>query len=240
MQVNKILAMKMNPNKDLKLGDTITLLYEKEHHSAGVSQTKRVIFAKLDSKKYSFEASRFKDKFGHVAYYDSRGRSLGTGYLRYPVKFERISSPFNMHRLHPVLKKVRPHTGVDLAARSGTPVKSVSSGYVRFVGHKGGYGKVVIIKHNAMNQTLYAHLSKFPKHLKVGQKVKMSQVIGYVGMSGLATGPHLHYEFRVKGRPVNPLKIRLPRKKILAKNDLKRFRTQHRHWIAALKGMIAS
>ncbi|HJN38392.1 MAG TPA: peptidoglycan DD-metalloendopeptidase family protein [Gammaproteobacteria bacterium] len=239
-ELQKVLTLKLNLRHDVQPGDKITILYEKEHQAVGVSHSKRIIFAKLDGKRHKLEASRFKDSYGRVAYYDSKGRSIGSSFLRSPVKYTKISSPFNLHRLHPVLKKVRPHTGVDLAAPKGTAVKSVGEGRVRFAGVKGGYGNAVIIQHNARYQTLYAHLSRFPKKLRVGQKVKMSQVIGFVGSTGLATGPHLHYEFRVKGKPVNPLKVSLPTTRVLAKADLKRFRSEHRHWLAALKSLMAS
>lgn len=239
-ELQKVLALKINLRSDVQFGDKVTLLYEKEHQAAGVSHSKRIIFAKFDGKRQKLEASRFKDRRGRVAYYDSSGRSINSAFLRVPLRYSRISSPFNLHRLHPILKKVSPHTGVDLAAPHGTAVKSVGGGRVRFVGVKGGYGNAVVIQHNSRYQTLYAHLSRFPKKLRVGQRVKMNQIIGFVGSTGLATGPHLHYEFRVKGKPVNPLKIKLPTKHVLARADLKRFHSEHRHWLAALKSLIAS
>ena len=131
-------------------------------------------------------------------------------FLRSPLEFSRISSGFSSSRLHPVLNTLRAHKGVDYAAPTGTRVKSTADGYVQFVGRQGGYGNLVVIRHNNGYTTAYGHLSAFAKGLHAGQRVSQGDVIAFVGMTGLATGPHLHYEFRVNGVHQNPLKLAVP------------------------------
>jgi murein DD-endopeptidase MepM/ murein hydrolase activator NlpD len=147
-------------------------------------------------------------------------------FLRAPVDFRRISSRFTKERWHPVLGVKRPHRGVDYAAKTGTPIKAAGDGKVIHRGSKGGYGRTVIIKHGQRYTTLYGHLSRYNKQVKQGSKVKQGQVIGYVGSSGLATGPHLHYEFRVNGVHRNPLTVKLPAAEPIAKRFLPDFKLQ--------------
>jgi murein DD-endopeptidase MepM/ murein hydrolase activator NlpD len=132
-------------------------------------------------------------------------------FLRTPVQFTRVSSHFNLKRKHPILNRIIAHRGVDYAAPSGQPVKTTGDGVVKFVGRKGGYGKTVIIQHGKKYTTLYGHLSGYAKGLKKGRHVQQGQIVAYVGMTGLATGPHLHYEFRVNGVHRNPLTVELPK-----------------------------
>ena len=131
-------------------------------------------------------------------------------FLRSPVDFRRISSRFTRERYHPVLGKKRPHRGVDYAAARGTPIKAAGDGKITFRGTKGGYGSTVVIQHGTQYSTLYAHLSNFKRGQRNGSAVKQGDVIGFVGSSGLATGPHLHYEFRVNGTHRNPLTVKFP------------------------------
>jgi len=155
---------------------------------------------------------RYTTPDGTTSYYNPEdGRNKKRAFIRTPVKFARISSGFSRKRYHPALKKWRAHRGVDYAAPSGTPVKAAGKGKVIFRGKKSGYGNVIIIQHGTKYTTLYAHLSKFSRASKKGSSVSQGQVIGYVGMTGLATGPHLHYEFRVDGVHRNPLKVKLPK-----------------------------
>ena len=132
-------------------------------------------------------------------------------FTRTPVPLSRISSRFNPNRRHPILKTRRPHRGVDYAAKTGTPIIATGDGKVHFIGNKGGYGRTVILSHSGRYTTLYAHMSRYRRGLRKGKKVKQGQVIGYIGSSGLATGPHLHYEFRVNGIHRNPLTVALPK-----------------------------
>ncbi len=171
----------------------------------------RILVAKYVGKKVKADAVYYKG-----AYYDSKGYPLkgvflaspvDSGWLRAPLRYKRISSRFTYHRLHPILGIVRPHLGVDYAAPMGTPIKAVADGVVIWKGWLGGYGRTVKIRHRGGIITQYAHMSRYAKGLHVGQRVKEGQVIGYVGMSGLATGPHLDFRIKVHGRFVNPLKF---------------------------------
>jgi murein DD-endopeptidase MepM/ murein hydrolase activator NlpD len=131
-------------------------------------------------------------------------------FLRTPVNYSRISSYFNLQRKHPILNRIRAHKGVDYAAPTGTPIKAAGDGRVAFVGRKGGYGNAIVLQHGIKYSTLYGHLSRFKRGLKIGAKIRQGEIIGYVGQTGLATGPHLHYEFLVNGIHRNPLTVKLP------------------------------
>lgn len=157
------------------------------------------------------------------AYVDEKGEFLKKGFIRNPLKFDRISSKFDLNRKHPILHTIRAHKGVDYAAKIGTTVKATGDGQVIFSGTKGGYGNVVEIKHGQVYTTLYAHLNAIEKNIKKGVRVKQGQKIGTVGMTGLATGPHLHYEFRVNGVHKDPLTVKIPSQGRLSQNDRKQF-----------------
>ena len=144
-------------------------------------------------------------------YYDESGAAMKSAFLSAPLKYNRISSRFSGRRFHPVLKKWRAHRGVDYAARRGTPVRATADGVVRFVGKKGGYGNLILLNHFKIYTTAYGHLHNFAKGIRKGTRVRQGQVIGYVGSTGLSTGPHLHYEFRVRGVHRDPLSARVPR-----------------------------
>ena len=152
----------------------------------------------------------FEDAQGRSGFYTPDGKNLRKAFLRSPLEFSRISSGFTTSRFHPVLRTWRAHKGVDYAAPVGARVKATGSGVVEFVGQQGGYGKAVILRHSNGRSTLYGHLSGFGKGIHAGHRVEQGEVIGYVGMTGLATGPHLHYEFRVDGIHQNPLRAVLP------------------------------
>lgn len=157
-------------------------------------------------------------------------------FLRSPIEFARISSHFNLNRKHPILNTIRAHKGTDYAASTGTPIQAAGDGKVTFAGRKSGYGNVLIIQHNSTYQTLYAHLSKFGKSVRSGSYVKQGQIVAFVGMTGLATGPHLHYEFRVNGAVRNPVTVQLPNADPVAKADRERFFAQTRSLVAKLGG----
>ncbi|MEW6676269.1 MAG: M23 family metallopeptidase, partial [Nitrospirota bacterium] len=161
---------------------------------------------------------------GTADYYDAEGKSLRRVFLKAPLSFRRLSSQFSRSRLHPILKIYRPHHGLDYSAPTGTPVSAVGDGTVTFSGYKRQYGKLVIIRHPNGYKTYYGHLSKIRKGIKRGIKVKQGQVIGYVGATGLATGPHLHYEIRINNKPVNPLVLKLPQGKKIPEKIMAEFR----------------
>jgi len=158
-------------------------------------------------------------------------------FSRTPVHFSRISSKFNPNRKHPILKTSRPHQGVDYAAATGTPILATGDGKVDFVGRKGGYGRTIVLSHGGKYTTLYAHMSKYKKGIKRGHRVKQGDVIGYLGMSGLATGPHLHYEFRVHGVHRNPLTVTLPKAEALAKKYSHDFKQKSQPLLAQLDNL---
>jgi murein DD-endopeptidase MepM/ murein hydrolase activator NlpD len=154
----------------------------------------------------------FESADGKVkGYYTPEGKGMRKAFLRAPVDFTRVSSNFNPNRLHPVLKTRRPHQGVDYAARTGTPIMAAGDGRVISAGVNGGYGKAVVLQHGGNVTTLYAHMSRIAPGMRAGRRVSQGEVIGYVGMTGLASGPHLHYEYRVNGVHKNPRTVELPK-----------------------------
>jgi len=194
---------------DIRQGDKFSILYEEQFIQGKKYQTGEILAAEFTNQGKTFKAVRFTDKSGHTNYYTPDGLSMRKAFLRTPVDFRRISSRFG-NRKHPILNRMRLHKGVDYAARRGTPIHSSGDGKVIFKGRKGGYGRVVIIQHGSRYQTLYAHMDGFKRGIHVGKYVKQGQTIGFVGSSGRATGPHLHYEFRVNGTHRNPLTVKLP------------------------------
>jgi murein DD-endopeptidase MepM/ murein hydrolase activator NlpD len=196
---------------DIRAGDRFTVIYE-EHYLRGEKvRNGAIVAAEFRNQGRTFQAFRYTAAEGETGYYAPDGRSMRKQFIRTPVSIARITSRFNLRRKHPVLNRIRAHKGVDYAAPTGTPIKATGNGKVIFRGRKGGYGKTVILKHGTRYGTLYAHLSRFARGIKAGKRVKQGQVIGYIGKTGLATGPHLHYEFRVNGAHRNPLKVRLPK-----------------------------
>jgi murein DD-endopeptidase MepM/ murein hydrolase activator NlpD len=182
---------------------------------------------------------RYDRADGTADYFDQDGRSLRKQFLRTPVDFRRISSGFTNRRWHPVLGIKRPHRGVDYAASPGTPVRVTGKGKIALVGTKGGYGRTVIVQHGQATRTLYAHLKGYAKGLRAGQRVEQGQVIGYVGSSGVATGPHLHYEFQVAGVHRNPLTVKLPDAAPLPKSERERFALETQTVRATLDLLLA-
>ncbi len=194
---------------DIRQGDKFSILYEEQFIDGKKYQTGTILAAEFTNQGKTFKAIRFTDESGRTSYYTPKGYSMRKTFLRSPVDFRRISSRFGK-RKHPILNRMRLHKGVDYAARRGTPIQSSGDGKVIFRGRKGGYGRVVIVQHGSRYQTLYAHMNGFKRGIRVGKYVKQGQTIGFVGSSGRATGPHLHYEFRVNGSHRNPLTVRLP------------------------------
>ncbi|MDC9729346.1 MAG: peptidoglycan DD-metalloendopeptidase family protein [Methyloprofundus sp.] len=210
MQLANIFAWDIDFALNLRAGDQFSLLYEKHFIDGKFLNTGEILAAEFINDGHSIKAVRYQDPAGKISYYTPTGESMRKAFLRTPIDFARISSHFNLRRKHPVLNKIRAHKGVDYAARTGTPIKSTGDGKIIFRGKKGGYGNVVIIKHGQRYSTLYAHLSKFKRGQRTGTRLNQGDIIGYVGKSGLATGPHLHYEFRVNGVHRNPLTVKLP------------------------------
>ena len=209
---------------DIRTGDSFEILYEEYFYKGEKIKNGDIKAARFKRGKKVFSAIRFFSNIsGTKEYFSTRGENVKKAFLRTPVEFSYISSRYNLKRKHPVLNKIRAHTGVDYAAPTGTPVRSTSSGTVSFIGSKGGYGKLIEIKHSEDYSTRYAHLSEFNPGLSNGSKVEQGETIGYVGQTGLATGPHLHYEFRVGGNHTNPLTVKLPDAKPISKVEKKKF-----------------
>ncbi len=195
---------------DIRKGDRFNLIYERLYLDGKYIKDGNILAATFTNQNRNHTAIMFRDDDGRRHYYTPEGRSLKKAFLRSPIDFRRISSTFQKERYHPVYGKKKPHKGVDYAAKTGTSIKAAGDGTVIFKGRKGGYGRTVIIQHGHNYQTLYAHMSRYHSRVKQGTKVKQGQIIGYVGRSGVATGPHLHYEFRVNGHHKNPLSVKLP------------------------------
>lgn len=219
---------------DLRRGDRFAVVYEELYKDGKRLRDGDIVAAEFINNGRVLRALRHIDEDGQAAYYTPEGLSLRKSFIRTPVDFARISSPFNPKRRHPILNTIRAHKGVDYAAAAGTPIKATGDGKVEFVGVKSGYGRTVILRHGTQYTTLYAHMSSYRKGLRVGAPVKQGQVIGYVGSSGLATAPHLHYEFRINGVHKNPVTVALPRANSLPRSQLAQWKVQTASAVAKL------
>ncbi|RME33924.1 MAG: peptidase M23 [Gammaproteobacteria bacterium] len=235
MQLTEIFGWDIDFALDIRKGDSYAVVFEELWLDGRKFGDGRILAARFTNQGHGYQALRYTDPKGYTDYYDPEGHSLRKAFLRTPVKFSRISSRFNLKRRHPILNRIRAHKGVDYAAPIGTPVKATGDGKVVFAGGKGGYGKVVIIQHGGVYSTLYGHLHRFARGIRRGKRVRQGQVIAYVGKSGLATGPHLHYEFRVNGVHKDPLKVRLPRARPLPRDYLTDFRAKTAPLLARLE-----
>ena len=225
-QLVDVLEWDIDFARDIRKGDSFSLLYEELHLDGRRVRTGDVLALEFRSERAGkpIRAFRYTDSNGDTDYFTPDGRSVRRAFMRNPLRFTRISSRFSKSRLHPVLRVHRPHRGVDYAAPRGTPVRATGSGRVTFAGRKGGYGKAVVLTHGNGYTTLYGHLSRYAKGVRRGKGVQQGQVIGYVGTTGLSTGPHLHYEFRINGKHRDPLTVALPRATPLDGDEMKRFR----------------
>lgn len=194
---------------DIREGDNFTIVYEEHFLNGNKVNDGAILAAEFVNQGSPFQAILYTDESGRSDYYAPNGDSMRKAFLRTPVDFRRISSRFG-NRKHPVLNTLRMHKGVDYSAPNGTPIKASGDGKVIYKGVKGGYGRTVVIQHGGRYSTLYAHMSSYHRGIHVGKRVRQGQTIGYVGSSGLATGPHLHYEFQVNGVHRNPLTVKLP------------------------------
>lgn len=209
MQLAGIFGWDIDFALDIRAGDRFSVVYEELHRDGEVVREGAIVAAEFVNRGNSYRAVRFEHD-GRADYFTPDGRSMRRAFLRSPVEFHRISSGFNPNRLHPVYGTRRPHRGVDYAAPTGTPIRAAGDGRVVHRGRKGGYGHTVIIQHGSRYSTLYAHMSNYANGVREGTRVRQGQVIGYVGATGVATGPHLHYEFLVDGVHRNPVTVELP------------------------------
>ncbi len=213
MDLAAIFGWDIDFSLDIRSGDRFGIVYEELYKDDVKIRNGRILAAEFVNDGKTYRAVYYKDPKGNVDYFSPDGKSMRKAFLRSPVEFSRISSRFTNKRWHPVLSKWRSHKGVDYAAKRGTPVRASGDGKVIFAGTKGGYGRLIVIRHGGRYTTAYGHLNGYARGVRSGKKVKQGQIIGYVGSSGMATGPHLHYEFRVNGVHRNPLTVKLPEAK---------------------------
>ena len=244
MELAAIFGWDIDFVQDIRSGDTFSVLYEEHYLDGDKLGDGEILAASFTNQGKTYKAVRYTDSSGDTAYYSPDGRSMKKAFLRTPVEFTRISSRFDPGRLHPIFKTKRPHRAVDYAAPMNTPIKASGDGRVKFAGWQNGYGNVVFIQHPNNIVTVYAHANKIRKGLKKGQRIRQGQVIAYVGKTGWATGPHLHYEFRVNGVHRNPVTVKLPDAAPIAKKEMAGFRKHSVRMIARLENhgetMLAS
>ncbi|HEY8117983.1 MAG TPA: peptidoglycan DD-metalloendopeptidase family protein [Methylophilaceae bacterium] len=210
LQLTDIFSSDIDFHSDLRRGDRFMVVYEASYHNGELVKTGQVLAAEFINDGKTYRAIMYRNPEGQTSYYTPEGKSLHKSFLRSPLEFSRISSGFSLARFHPILQTMRAHKGVDYAAPTGTRIKAAADGTVAFAGVKGGYGNVVVLQHQNGISTVYGHMSGFAQGVRKGTKVAQGEIIGFVGMTGLATGPHLHYEFLVNGQQRDPMKIALP------------------------------
>ncbi|MCY1395652.1 Murein DD-endopeptidase MepM [compost metagenome] len=220
--------------QDIRQGDEFDVIYEQKVVNGKAVGNGPILSARFTNRGKTYTAVRYTNKQGNSSYYTADGNSMRKAFIRTPVDFARISSKFSMGRKHPILNKIRAHKGVDYAAPRGTPIKAAGDGKVLLAGRRGGYGNTVVLQHGNTYTTLYGHMQGFAKGVKTGGTVKQGQVIGYIGTTGLSTGPHLHYEFQVNGVHVDPLGQKLPMADPIAKAERARFLAQSQPLMARM------
>ena len=209
---------------DVRKGDGFKVIYETKYAEGEKISSGDIIYAEFINQNNQYIAQRFYDSNQGKQYFNEKGENVKKAFLRAPLDFAYISSHFNPNRMHPILHKIKAHNGVDYAAKRNTPVQASGDGIISFVGNKSGYGRTVEIKHGGNIKTLYAHLERFNSKLKVGSKVKQGEIIAYVGDSGQATGPHLHFEFWQGQVRTDPVKVKLPSAQPVNKGQIEEFR----------------
>jgi murein DD-endopeptidase MepM/ murein hydrolase activator NlpD len=203
---------------DIREGDEFSVLYEQKYQDGEYVNDGRVLAAEFVNQGKLHRAVWFQSQDGQVeGYFTPDGKGMRKAFLRAPLDFTRISSVFNPKRRHPISGRIRAHKGMDYAAPPGTPIWAAGDGRIEFAGRKGGYGNTVVVDHGKGITTLYAHMSRFGKSARGGRKVRQGDIIGYVGSTGASTGPHLHYEYRVRGTHKNPASVTMPRVEISSK-----------------------
>lgn len=236
LRLAELFGSEINFIRDLQEGDSFAVLVEKRYREGEYKGYGRILAAHFTNKGKKFEAYLFREGNRSASYYNNKGENVRKSLLQAPLAFTRVTSRFTKNRLHPILGYTRPHEGVDYAAPTGTPVKAVGEGVVTQRGWSGGYGNQVIVRHGGGLESLYAHLSGYARGLKTGQKVRQGEVIGFVGMTGLATGPHLDFRLRQSGRFINPAKAINPRGEPVSKSAMAAFEKVMAQELALLKG----
>lgn len=222
-EVYDLLAFEMDFERDVRAGQKFSVLFEENYANGEKIDNGRVLAIQFEALRGNVKMYRFKKADGKTGYYDENGNGAIKSLKRTPINNARVTSSFSTRRKHPVLGYTRAHKGVDFRASTGTPIPSAGAGRVVARGYNSGHGNYIKIRHNASYETLYAHMSRFAKGVVVGTTVKQGQTIGYVGSTGLSTGPHLHYEIIKDGKHVNPMTVKLPAISNLDKKDKERF-----------------
>lgn len=235
VQLAEIFSGDIDFYRDLRQGDRFTVIYETLNHNGLPIRTGRVLGAEFTNAGETHTAYWYETADGGGAYYTEQGTSLRKTFLRSPLEFSRVTSGYSSARRHPVLQVTRAHKGIDYGAPIGTPVRAVADATVKFSGRQGGYGNIVILKHQGPYSTAYGHLNGFASGIKQGAKIKQGQTIGFVGQTGIATGPHLHYEFRINDTQTNPANIAQVAPAPLKAGEASRFRNS----IAALQKQLS-
>jgi len=237
MQLADIFGGDIDFHRDLRKGDRFSVIYEASSHQGKLFGTSKILAAEFINDGKTYRAFWHPADHTQGGYYTEKGLSVRKAFLRSPLEFSRITSGFSNARYHPVLRETRAHRGIDYAAPTGTRVKVTGDGVVEVAGVQGGYGKVIMVRHTGNRLTVYGHLSGFAPGIKKGSRVSQGAIIGYVGATGIATGPHLHYEFRVDGVHRNPLTLALPEAPPLASQHLSAFKEQVSELIARIESI---
>jgi murein DD-endopeptidase MepM/ murein hydrolase activator NlpD len=235
MALADIFAYDVDFNVDIRANDSFVVLFEEKYLDGRPVQTGRALAAGIENKGKRLWAFYFEDG-ARGDYYDEHGHSLRKAFLKSPLKYTRISSRFSKNRYHPVLKIYRPHLGVDYAAPKGTPIRSIGDGRILFAGWKGGYGRYVKIRHNGTYSSTYGHLDKFAKGIARGKQMRQGEIIGYVGATGLATGPHLDFRLLKNDKFINPLTVNFPDADPVSKEALAQFQGQVKQYVLEMNG----
>lgn len=225
-QLAEIFSGDIDFYRDLRKGDRFTIVYESLIHKGQHIRSGRILAAEFINNNKTYQAYWFQSAEGKGGYYGSDGKNLRKAFLRSPLEFSRVTSGFSNARLHPVLQISRAHKGIDYGAPTGTRVRAVADASVEFAGRQGGYGNLVILKHQGAYSTAYGHLNAFGPGIRKGARISQGDTIGFVGQTGVATGPHLHYEFRINSQQVNPVTASLPDAIPLSASHLQRFKTE--------------
>jgi murein DD-endopeptidase MepM/ murein hydrolase activator NlpD len=223
LQLSDIFAWDIDFTADLRNNDSFKIVVEGLYLDGKFKKYGNILSSEFSNNSDVYRAYTFEQN-GKIDYYDEMGKSLRKAFLKAPLSFRRISSVFSRGRYHPILKIYRPHQGLDYAAATGTPVSAAGDGTVLYAGRRGQYGNLIIIRHGNGYKTYYGHLAKIDKGVRTGVQVDQGRIIGYVGATGLATGPHLHYEMRINDRPVNPMSLKIPRGATISETMLVAFR----------------
>ncbi len=234
MELANIFGWDVDFALDIQKGDSFKVMYEEHHLNGKRIGNGKIVAAEFVNDGKTYKAVRYTNSDGVSRYYTPDGRGMQKAFLRTPIEFARISSGFTLARMHPVLHIMRAHKGTDYAASRGTPIRATGDGKIAFAGRRGGYGNCVVINHGSGYETLYGHMNNFAKGIKAGTRINQGDIIGYVGSTGLASGPHLHYEFHINGQVRNPVTVPLPKAMGIDKSQLANFNTATHPLIAQL------